>query len=322
MSCTDAHGCILRYVLDGGATSTVLCTSNCTSSPWPFELLQLQEGTHTVVVFGVDDAENMGNETHSWMVDVTPPSRTIIVQRPAVLSGEMSANFSFDCTDSSLPCRYKYSLNSGVWQSTDRSAHFLLTTSQNSLSVRAVDAVGNMDPIGTNYSWVIVLNPPTTIMNSESKPALLSASAVAQFSFSCSNGPGQCAFRYLLDSSADWLKFGLAAWKGAVEDTTINVVPALSTEGPAVTGQLHTIVSPSRGFLFELSAPIQVAVPFEYRALGGSEFSDWLTLDVGKTFVTLTAPKDGNYTFQVNRYINMIIYFKHKQVNLTFKIYL
>ena len=54
--------------------------------------------------------------------------------------------------------------------------------------------------------------------------------------------------------------------------------------------------------LCEFRRPNCVAVPFEYRVLGRSELSDWLMLDVGKTFVTFAFPKDGNFTFQVNAY--------------------
>ena len=67
VSCADANGCTLAYYLYSGVTATVLCSSTCTTQSWSFTLTQLVEGTHTIVVTGVDDAGNFAaNQSYSW----------------------------------------------------------------------------------------------------------------------------------------------------------------------------------------------------------------------------------------------------------------
>ena len=102
----------------------------------------------------------------------------------------------------------------------------------------------------------------------------------------------------MLDSFV-WQKFGVAAWKGHVPETAITITPALSAQGVATMTQRQGLVSSSRGFVFQLSAPIQLGVPFQYRVLDGSGLAKWATLAVGKTFVNFAASKDSNFTLEV-----------------------
>jgi hypothetical protein len=259
--------------------------------------VNLTEGRHTLLL-AVTDAEGKegANESFSWVVDVTPPNVTIIIQRPAIVSPYTSPTFMFGCKDANPPCSYLFALNSGDWSVAENNPSIVLSEGSHVLAVKALDAAGNMDPTGANFSWSIDLTPANTTI--ENQPEALSASSEAQFSFGCSDGPGQCAFRYMLDSSG-WQNFGVAAWTGRVPKTVIAIMPALSAQGVATMTPQQGLVSSSRGFTFQLSAAIQVAVPFQYRVLGEVGLADWVTLPVGKNFVDFVASKDGNFSFQV-----------------------
>jgi hypothetical protein len=267
--------------------------------------VHLTEGDHTLIL-AVTDAEGKvgANESFSWVIDVTPPNVTEIVQRPAILSADTSPTFVFDCVDSNTPCSYLFALNFGDWSFAENNPAIVLAEGSHVLAVKAIDAAGNVDSTGANFSWSIDLTPPTTTL--DMRPKALSAISEAQFSFGCSDGPGQCSFRYMLDSSG-WQNFGVAAWTGRVPQTAISVVPSLSAQGVATMTPQQGLVSSSRGFTFQLSAAIQVAVPFQYRILGELGLADWVTLSVGKNFVDFVASKDGNFTFQVFTFYFLVI---------------
>ena len=168
------------------------------------------------------------------------------------------------------------------------------------LWVRAVDAVGNVDTAGVkNFSWTADFTAASTFLDSH--PPALSASSSAQFSFGCSDGPGQCAFRYLLDAavvgpSTPWASFGLGSYVGTIQTTTTAV-----TLLTAAVQTSYGLASASRRLVFQLSAPVLVAVRFEYRILEqhGGGVGEWQPLALGNVFVPLERPSDGRFTLEV-----------------------
>ena len=114
----------------------------------------LSEGEHTLTAEATDAVGNRGPASlaASFTVDSQPPDTFITSGPPALaFSGDVAFEFSsnetgvsYECsldTASFMPCPASYSLAPGP----------------HTLSVRAVDAAGNVDPSAAEYPWTVRL---------------------------------------------------------------------------------------------------------------------------------------------------------------------
>jgi len=142
-------------------------------------------------------------------VDGTAPA-TAITEQPATLSKSASAEFTFSATDGSGTgvAHIEASLDGAAYApATSPVTYTDLTDGSHTLSVRAVDAAGNVDASPASYTWTIdTVAPDTTIT---SHPANPSASASAMFTFTASDGTGSGVAH--IEASLDGGDFAAAA---------------------------------------------------------------------------------------------------------------
>ncbi|WP_420810052.1 adventurous gliding motility protein AgmC [Corallococcus macrosporus] len=147
----------------------------------------LPDGDHTLAVRAVDAAGNADPSpaTYAWTVDATAPDTTIVSGPPAVTNAT-TATFDFSSNES--PVTYECSLDGAPFVAcTDPQGFTALSQGSHTLSVRAVDAVGNMDPTPATYSWTVDTTPPdTTIV---SGPSGTTTSRGATFDFASDESP-------------------------------------------------------------------------------------------------------------------------------------
>ncbi|MCP3145283.1 Ig-like domain-containing protein, partial [Pyxidicoccus xibeiensis] len=137
--------------LDGAAF--VACTDPVTFS-------NLADGNHTLAVRAVDTAGNVDPTpaTYSWSVDTSAPD-TAIVSGPPSQTNSTSATFDFTSPDS--PVTYQCSLDGAAFVAcTDPVTFSNLADGNHTLAVRAVNALGTVDPSPATYSWTVDRTPP------------------------------------------------------------------------------------------------------------------------------------------------------------------
>ncbi|WP_426752650.1 Ig-like domain-containing protein [Myxococcus sp. Y35] len=129
----------------------------CTN-PAAFEALA--EGSHTLAVRAVDAAGNMDGTpaTRTWTVDTTPPGTTL-ASTPAAITNATSATFTFSSdTD---PVTYECALDGATYAACATPQTFDgLSEGNHTLTVRARDAAGNVDPTPATYSWTVDTTAP------------------------------------------------------------------------------------------------------------------------------------------------------------------
>jgi hypothetical protein len=106
-------------------------------------------------VRAVDAVGNLDSSpaTYTWLVDLVPPD-TAIDTKPASPSANASADFTFTSPEASVT--FQCSLDSGAYLACSASfATAPLTAGAHLLSVRAVDAAGNIDPTPASYTWTV-----------------------------------------------------------------------------------------------------------------------------------------------------------------------
>ncbi|MBL7545437.1 MAG: hypothetical protein JNL11_16575 [Bdellovibrionaceae bacterium] len=191
---TDALSGVHRFEcqLDNAGYST--CSS-------PVTYTNLIEGTHDFDVKAYDVAGNSSIITRkTWLVDKQAPVLTL-VSKPASLTNQTLALFSFTAVDSS----------SGVYQvlcNWDGAGYDVcmspvqktITAGQHQFSIKAVDLAGNVS-VATNYNWILDVTEPTVTITS--KPLSLTNSPSANFGFvGTDSGGGHVAhYECRLDSA-------------------------------------------------------------------------------------------------------------------------
>ncbi|WP_253910537.1 Ig-like domain-containing protein [Pyxidicoccus fallax] len=169
--------------LDGAAY--VAC-----SDPQSFTVAQ---GSHTLQVRARDTAGNVDATpaTYIWVVDTTAPDTTI-VSGPSGATNSASATFDFSSPES--PVTYQCSLDGAAFVAcTDPQTFTGLAQGNHTLSVRAVDAAGNVDPTPATRTWTVdTVAPDTTIV---SGPATVTNATSATFDFSSNDAtaPFECS---------------------------------------------------------------------------------------------------------------------------------
>jgi PKD domain/Bacterial Ig domain/Carboxypeptidase regulatory-like domain len=145
----------------------------CSLDGEPFELCEswlqieeLPEGHHLLAVQAIDTAGKTDPTpaTRAWTVDALPPD-TEILSGPKELSPEAFPEFTFG-SDETVSF-YECSIDGEAYvhcPSPWRSAR--LTDGAHTISVRAVDLAGNVDPTPVKRSWSIDATPPETTIDS------------------------------------------------------------------------------------------------------------------------------------------------------------
>ena len=139
----------------------------------------LSQGSHTFAVRALDAVKNADPTpaSHTWTVDTTPPDTTISAKPPAA-TNQTSASFSFSSSEANSTFECK--LDSGTYGScTSPRTHTGLAPGSHTFTVRATDAVGNVDATPTTHTWTVDTTPPDTSI--PTKPGTLVNSATADF---------------------------------------------------------------------------------------------------------------------------------------------
>jgi hypothetical protein len=157
--------------LDDGAYSA--CTSTTTYEG-------LHDGQH---IFSVKATDAVGNadltpDSFTWTIDTVPPDTTI-TSRPPAQTESASAHLAFNSTKtgSTFQCQLD---GSNYAACTSPQGYAGLAEGTHSFSVKATDAIGNVDPTPASYSWTIAASFSVIITDHPPDP---SDSESASFSF-------------------------------------------------------------------------------------------------------------------------------------------
>ncbi len=139
--------------LDSGNFST--CIS-------PLSLTNLSEGNHAFAVRAIDRAGNRDSTptSYTWRVDTTPPDTTITGAPAPQMS---SPNISFSGSDGeSGVAGFACQLDNGGFDTCSSPQSYRgLSEGAHTFAVRAIDAVGNIDPTPASLVWTIDASAPT-----------------------------------------------------------------------------------------------------------------------------------------------------------------
>ncbi len=127
------------------------------------------------------------------------PPDTTITSFPTNPISSNSASFSFlgDDLGGSGLAAFDCQLDGGGYSDcTSPQSYTGLAEGSHTVQISAVDAVGNVDPTPSSYTWVVdTVAPDTSITNYPSDPSSLT-SAVFDFTGSDSGGTGVTGFEY------------------------------------------------------------------------------------------------------------------------------
>ncbi|HVE92101.1 MAG TPA: kelch repeat-containing protein [Actinomycetota bacterium] len=147
----------------------------------PASYTSLSEGAHTFRARAMDAAGNVdaSEAIHRWTVDGIAPD-TQITSGPIGPVASASATFSFTSTESgaTLEC----ALDGAAFQAcTSPKTYSGLAQGSHSLSVRARDAAGNLDPTPASRQWTVDTVAPDTLLVTKPPAAASSTSATFEF---------------------------------------------------------------------------------------------------------------------------------------------
>ena len=160
---------------------------SCTS---PASFANLSDGTHSLTVkaidtFGVADATGA---SHSWLVDITPPSTLISANQ----SGK---NISFSLSSNELNSTFFCSMDGSAFTLCSSSLSYTnLPPGSHTFIAKAQDGVGNLDPVGASHSFsvappiqtlIVAINPSAALTNATFMTITFSANQQAS-GFKCS----------------------------------------------------------------------------------------------------------------------------------------
>jgi hypothetical protein len=114
------------------------------------------DGTHTLRVKAADARGNVTIQPHAFRVDATVPETTITSGREqGAKTNEANASFAFGSSETGG--RFECRLDDGAFTTcTTPHATGDLPMGTHTFSVRAIDAVGNVDPSPVTRTWTIV----------------------------------------------------------------------------------------------------------------------------------------------------------------------
>jgi hypothetical protein len=178
----------LGHTLDGGPF--LVCSS-------PHEVTGLTDGDHTFYV-RARNSQGIEDDTpaeYDWTVNAAPPE-TSLASGPSQSGPTRDATFTFASNEADVT--FECSLDGAPFAECE--SPFLpagLTAGERTLSVRAVDGAGNVDPTPATYTWTYDGTAPQTTI--DAGPGAASPSTSASFSFSAGE-PG-ATFECSLDGA-------------------------------------------------------------------------------------------------------------------------
>jgi hypothetical protein len=192
---SSTSGPTVSFTFSSEAGATFQCRmdsgsfSGCTS---PFTITNLTDGSHTFSVRAVDAAGNVDASpaSRTWTVDATPPETTITGGPPAGSTTGPGVSFTFSSeAGATFECR----LHTGTFSPcTSPQSLTGLTTGVYTFSVRAIDAVGNVDPTPATRSWTVDATPPDTSILSGPTGVISATSVTFTFSSTETGSTFQC----------------------------------------------------------------------------------------------------------------------------------
>ena len=196
--------------IDDGGSGVASYQCRLDSADWgscasPKSYDSLSDGSHSFGVRAIDVAGNVGSPASAeWTIDATAPTATID-KAPTSLVASATAVFEFSGADgggsgvASFQCRR----DAGAWGSCDSPQEYAsLSDGDHSFQVRATDVAGNVSsPVSSD--WTVDTTAPTATI--DKAPAVLVASASANFEFSGADGGGSgvASFQCRKDAG-DW----------------------------------------------------------------------------------------------------------------------
>jgi hypothetical protein len=184
---------------DGGVSfECSLDGASFATCPAGYTTTALADGSHALSVRAKDAAGNVDASPaeFSWTVDTAAPD-TEIQTAPATLTADATGDFVFTSPDNNVT--FECSLDGGSFAACAASYTTpALSDGAHTLSVRAVDAAGNVDATPATHTWTLDTAPPDTVI--ASSPANPSNDPTADFTFSSPDGG--VAFECSLDNGA------------------------------------------------------------------------------------------------------------------------
>ncbi|MEZ4221550.1 MAG: MYXO-CTERM sorting domain-containing protein [Polyangiaceae bacterium] len=175
--------------LDGGAFAPC---------PQTYSTPALGNGSHTLSVRARDAAGNVDPTpaTHAWVVDTTAPNTQILTSEPNP-TNDPTGDFTFGSNES--PVTYECSLDGGAFAPCPQTYSTpALGNGSHTLSVRARDAAGNVDPTPATHTWVVdVTAPDTSFVTTEPNPT---TDPTGDFAFGSNESP--VTYECSIDSGA------------------------------------------------------------------------------------------------------------------------
>jgi hypothetical protein len=165
----------------------------------PIDLPITTDGVHTFEVAATDLAGNTDPTPAmaTWTTDLTPPDTTI-TDNPPLLDNAADVQFSFTSTEAGT---FECQLDGGAFAACATMFDVLgLGNGSHTFNVRAIDAVGNVDPTPATYTWTIDLSTPNTVI--DSGPTGSVQATTATFTFSSPNAGAGATFDCGLDGAA------------------------------------------------------------------------------------------------------------------------
>ncbi|MGC9040720.1 MAG: choice-of-anchor D domain-containing protein, partial [Roseiflexus sp.] len=165
--------------------------SPCTS---PQNLTGLMTGVYTFSVRAIDAAGNIDASpaSRTWTVDATPPDTSITGGPAAGSTTGPNVSFTFSSeAGATFACR----LNTAAFSPCTSPQNLTgLTTGVYTFSVRAIDAVGNIDPTPASRTWTVDTQPPeTTITIGPADSSTTGPSVTFNFTSSESGSTFECS---------------------------------------------------------------------------------------------------------------------------------
>ena len=296
---SDEPGSTFECRVDDGTFE--LCAS-------PFTTPSLGEGPHTIEVRALDAAGNTDQspETRTFTVDTQTPG-TSLDDGPSGTIGTATATFEFSSGEAGATFECK--LDAGEWEECASPQTFHdLSTGEHTVSVRAVDGAGNIDPSPPSRTFTVDTSVAQTSI--DSGPSGSTNLSTAHLTFS-SDDP-DATFECRLDtptwtdctSPADYsgladgehtFRVRAVGANGHTDGTPATRSWAVDTQGPAVSfdrapGALTSDSSPT----FEFAAD-ESGSTFECR-LDSTAPGDWASCTSPSTTPGLS---EGAHTYEV-----------------------
>jgi hypothetical protein len=192
----------------------------------PVNYSGLADGDHTLAVIATDMAGNTKSQSASWTVDTTAP-------QTLEAHNQISSSITFSFSSSENGATFVCSIDGQVFSSCSSPLSFTnLDVGSHPFTVKAIDAAGNMDPVGASYTIQVLAPIQTSLTSSSPAGNLVSASSM---SISFSANQNASGFICSLDGGAFQSCSSPASYSGLSQGAHSFVVKAIDIYGTADT---------------------------------------------------------------------------------------